>query len=127
MIKQFYLTHGTLINITTPSQSEPGSNSNEGGTPQSSRTGALPSAGLVSYPGHSLWVGSYPSSVMQLVYSIAPAEWAEKARIRLGWVLLFNGISNLHGYLEPNLVDTYMILKEWFVGKQVWAHLFAHS
>ena len=29
---------------------------------------------LVSYSGHSLWVGSYPSEQMQLVYSTAPAN-----------------------------------------------------
>ena len=38
--------------------------------------GDSPSDRLVSYPGHSLRVGSYPSAEVQLVYSTAPADWA---------------------------------------------------
>ena len=46
--------------------------------PQSFKAGALPSDGLMSYPGHLLKeVGSYPSAEMQSVYSIAPATWPE--------------------------------------------------
>ena len=43
--------------------------------PQSSKTGASPSDGLVSYPGHSL-KESYPSAETQSVYSTAPAPAA---------------------------------------------------
>ena len=38
--------------------------------------GTSPSDCLVSYPEHSLGVGSYPSAEKQLVYSTAPADWA---------------------------------------------------
>ena len=31
---------------------------------------------IVSYPGHSLGRGSYPSAEVQSVYSTAPADWA---------------------------------------------------
>ena len=64
---------------TTPGQSGPGSDGNEGvlRIPQSSSTaGTSPSDCLVSYPGHSLG-GSYPSSEVQSVYFTAPADWAE--------------------------------------------------
>ena len=59
----------------TPAQSGPGTNSNEWALhiPQSSRTGASLSDGLVLYPGHSLG-GSYLFAEMQLAYSIAPAN-----------------------------------------------------
>ena len=43
--------------------------------PQSSRTGALPSDGLMSYLGHLLGE-YYPSAEMQLVYSTALTSWA---------------------------------------------------
>ena len=72
----------TLSGATTPVQSWPGSDGNEGVLciPQSSNfTGTSPSACLVSYLGHSLLVvvgGSYPSAEKQLVYSTAPADWA---------------------------------------------------
>ena len=59
--------------------SGPGSNGNEGvlRIPQSSSTaGTSPSDCLVSYPGHSLGGGSYPSAEVQSVYSTAPADWA---------------------------------------------------
>ena len=67
-----------LLGATTPGQSGPGSNGNEGVLciPQSSSTaGTSPSDCLVSYPGHSLG-GSYPSAEKQSVYSTAPADWA---------------------------------------------------
>ena len=61
---------GILTGTTTQGQSEPGSNGNEEilHIPQSSRSRASPSDGLVSYTGHS--------SEMQLAYSTAPANWA---------------------------------------------------
>ena len=40
-------------------------------------TGTSPSDCLVSYPGHSLGVGAYPSAEVQSVYSTAPANWAK--------------------------------------------------
>ena len=54
---------GQLSGATTPGQSGPGSDGNEGvlHIPQSSSTaGTLPSDCLVSYPGHSLWSGLTP-------------------------------------------------------------------
>ena len=45
---------------------------------QSSRIGASPSNGLVSYTGHSFGGGgrSYPSAGIQSAYSTFPADWA---------------------------------------------------
>ena len=43
--------------------------------PQSSKIRVLPSDAFVSYPGHLL-ERSYSSTVVQLVYSTAPANWA---------------------------------------------------
>ena len=60
-------------------QSVPGSNGNEGvlRIPQSSSiTRTSPSDCLVTYPGHSLGGGSYPSAEVQSVYSTAPSDWA---------------------------------------------------
>ena len=62
-----------LSGATTPGQSGPESDGNEGVhcIPQSlSITGASPSDCLVSYPGHWLWE-PYPSAEKQLVYSTA--------------------------------------------------------
>ena len=70
----------TLSGATTPHQSGPGSNGNEGVfcIPQSSSiTRASLSDCLVSYTGHSM-VEFYPSAEMQSVYSTAPADWAIK-------------------------------------------------
>ena len=70
-----------LTNITTVSQSGPGSNGDEKVfyIPQSSKTGASPSYGLEFYPEHLLvGVGrSYPFAEMQSVYSTAPTNWAQ--------------------------------------------------
>ena len=72
----------TLSGATTPGLIEPGSDGSKGvlRIPHiSSITGTSPSDCLVSYPAHSL-VGlgfeSYASAEVQLVYSIAPADWA---------------------------------------------------
>ena len=73
----------TLSSATTPSQSGPGSEGNEGilSIPQSSSTtGTPPSDCVVSYPGHSL--GGYPSAEMQSVYSTAPAVRASKEYLK---------------------------------------------
>ena len=65
----------TLSGASTPGQSGPGSDGNEGVlciSQSSSITGTSPSDCLVSYP---LWrVGSYPSTEMLVVYSTAPAN-----------------------------------------------------
>ena len=69
----------TLSGATTPGQSGPGSDRNEEvfSIHLSFRiTGASLSDCLVSYPGHLLW-GILPSTEMQLVYSTAPAGWAD--------------------------------------------------
>ena len=54
------LIDSTLSGASTPGQSGPGSNDNEGvlHIPQNSRTGASPSDGLRSYPEYSCRVGS---------------------------------------------------------------------
>ena len=74
----------TLSGTTTPSQSGPGSNGNEGvlHVLQISKAGASPSDGLMSYLGHSL-EESYPSSEMKSVYSTAPADWAIGVPVRI--------------------------------------------
>ena len=62
----------TLSGATTTGQSERVPH-----IPQSSSiTEALPSDGSVSYPGHSLLAGSYPSGEMQSLYSTAATNWA---------------------------------------------------
>ncbi len=69
----------TLSGATTPAQSGPGSDGNEGGLHISqsfSITGISPSDCLVSYAGHLLRE-SYPSAKMQSVYFKAPADWAD--------------------------------------------------
>ena len=66
----------TLSGATTSDQSGPESDGNEGVfcIPQTSNiTGASPSDYLMSYPGHSL-CRPYPSTEMQSVYSIIPAD-----------------------------------------------------
>ena len=60
-----------------PGQSEPGSNDNEEvlHTSQISKAGALPSNGLIPYPGHLLWGWSY--SYAERSYSYA-SDWAAR-------------------------------------------------
>ena len=68
-----------LTGATTPSQSGPGSDGNEGVLrilQSSSITGTLTSDCFVSYPGHLLG-GSYLSAAMQSVYSAVLADWWE--------------------------------------------------
>ena len=72
-----WLIELALSGATTPGHSGPGSNGNERVLciPQSSSiTGTSPSDCFVAYPGHSLGE-SYPSVVMQSVYSVTPANW----------------------------------------------------
>ena len=67
------------------SQSEPGSNDNEGVlriTQSPSITGTSPSDCLVLYPGHSLGK-SYPSAEMQSVYPTAQADSVERQGLRI--------------------------------------------
>ena len=73
-----YPIEKTLSGASTPDQSRPGSDSNEGvlHVPQSPCiTGTSPSDCFVSYPGDLLGE-SYPSAKKQSVYSTAPAEGA---------------------------------------------------
>ena len=74
-----------LSSAPSPDESEPG-NENVFHIPQSTRTGALPSDCLVSYPGHSL-MDFYPSSEMKLIYSIAPVDSAGKKKDEKMWKL----------------------------------------
>ena len=62
-----------LPSTPTPAQSGNGSN---GILETSSISGASPSDCFVSNPGHLLGE-SYPSEVMESVYSAAPADWAK--------------------------------------------------
>ena len=68
----------TLSAAATRGQSGPGSNGSEGvlHIAQIFKDGALLSDALMSYLGHSLGVGSYPSAEMQSVYSTGPSDWA---------------------------------------------------
>ena len=70
---------GSLLGATTPGQSGPGSNGNEGvlHTPQtSSITGTSPSDMTPSVISRTLVGGSYLSVKKRSVYSTAPADWA---------------------------------------------------
>ena len=78
MISSIWPIDWTISGTTTPGQSGPGSDGNEGvrRIPQSSSiTGASSSDCFVSYLGHSL-DECYPSAEMQSVYSTAQANWA---------------------------------------------------
>ena len=91
---------GPLSGATTPGKSGPGSNGNEGVVriPQSSSiAGTSPSDCLVSYPGHSLGGGSYPSAEVQSVYSTAPADWAKFGVewLEKGWYAVKQPTQNL--------------------------------
>ena len=69
----------TLSDATTLGQNGPRSNGNEEVhciPKNSSIIGTSPSNCLVSYPGHLLGVGYYPSAEVQSVYFTAPASWA---------------------------------------------------
>ena len=67
---------GTLTRTTTPHYNRPGTKGDEGVLHilQTNKTGALPSNGLLSYPGPSS-ERSYSSSEMQSVSSTAPTDW----------------------------------------------------
>ena len=73
----------TLSGATTPGQSWPGSDGNEG-VLRISQSSCIPGASLsdclLSHPGHSLGCLN-PSAEKQCVYSMAPDDWAMK-RIR---------------------------------------------
>ena len=83
-----WLIDRILSGATSPGQSRPGSNGNEGilHIPQSFIIGAVPSDALISYPGHPFGVGSFPSAEIQSVYSTAPAEWANKFKDKGSYV-----------------------------------------
>ena len=84
----------TLSKATTPGQSGPGSNGNERVLHilQSSKTGVSPLDCFLSYPGHSLGFGSYPSAEMQSVFYTHLVDWA---------VFLLN---NNHYFVLPYIV-----------------------
>ena len=80
---------------TTPGQSGPGSNGNEGVfriLESSSITGTSPSDCLVSYPGHSLG-GVLPlyGGAVGLFYSIPGANWAIEILFYMIDSMLFSG------------------------------------
>ena len=77
-VKQFYFIDRAPTGVTTPGQSGPGSNGNEGvlHIPQIFKAEASPSDCFMSYP-RQLLGGFYPSTEMQSVYSTAPVDWAE--------------------------------------------------
>ena len=88
----------TLSGDTTPGQSRPGSDGNEGllRIPQSSSiTEASQSDCLVSYPGHSIGE-SYPFCEMQSVYSTVLVDWAMYAKVFIiyGLEILFSFSGN---------------------------------
>ena len=66
----------TLLGATTLGQSEPGSNGVQR-IPQSSNITGTSSDCLVSYSGHSLGGGSYPSAEKHSVYSATPFDRAK--------------------------------------------------
>ena len=79
MIKQFYLTNKWYSNRYNQScQSGPWSNGNEGllQIPQSCKTGASPSDGFISYPGHLLWVSNSSAETQSTYSTTALADWA---------------------------------------------------
>ena len=101
-----------LSGATTLGQSEPGSNGNEGGLhiPQISKARALPSECLMSYPEHSLEVGSYLSAEMQSVYATAP----------VCYILTFDPAQNAIQGDAPEGSDTF----QWQLGEEiVWAEI----
>ena len=63
-------------------------------------TNVSPSDCLVSYPGDSLWVGSYPSEVMQSVYFAASVNWAHVGGILPLWRDAVGGFYN-PSWLRP--------------------------
>ena len=74
-----WLIDRALSCTTTLSQSVPGSDRNEEVLrilQSFSITGASLSDYLGLYPGHLQGWSSYPSTEMQLVYSITPDDWA---------------------------------------------------
>ena len=90
----------TLSSATTPSQSGPGSDGNEGVlciSQSSSITGTSSSDCLESYLGHS--GRGYPSAEKQSVNSTAPDDWARSWR---WWTILDCEM--------PNLCDTLQVL-----------------
>ena len=78
-----WLIDRTQSDATTPEQSRPGNDDNEGELriPQSSSiTGTSPLDCFVSFPEYPLWE-SYRFAEKQLVYSATPADWASKREV----------------------------------------------
>ena len=109
-VKQFYLIHRqdrTLSGASTPGQSVPGSDGNEGvfRIPQSSSiSGTSPLHGLMSYTLMSCtrsveWGDHTPSAEMQSVYSATPADHAgypSSFEIKI--------VLNENYFVQPNII-----------------------
>ena len=93
----------TLSGVTTPGQSEPGSNGNEGVLyiSQSSKIRDMWSDCLVSYREYLMRGGgqSYPSEEMHSVYFIAPADWAGR---KWEWIMNFSKYIYIYIYIDHN-------------------------
>ena len=102
----------TLSGATSPGQSGPGSDGNEGvlSILQSFNiTETLSSDCFVSYPGQSLEAGSYTFAKKQLVYSIASANKARNSKLlncvqkkKKLWLHMFSE--------ESNKLETYIYI-----------------
>ena len=95
--------NSTLSGTTTPGQSGPESNDNEGVLRISQGpgvSGSSPSDCLMSYTGHSLARSSYSFAEMQWVYSTAPAYW-----VRTFWVSF---IHDLFTSIRTKGIQTYL-------------------
>ena len=116
----------TQSGATSPSKSGPASNGNEGilCIPQNSNIIRVsPSDCLVSYTGHLL-EESYPSALMQSVYSTAPSDWASvcvcvcvlvvpiKAYIYIYIYILFHSLfMHIHAYTHTHThTDIYIYI-----------------
>ena len=109
-----------LLGATTPGQSRPGSDGNNGVlciSQSSSITGTSPSDCLVSYTGHSLW-GSYPSAKKQSVYFTAQADRP-----------ICNHQTNIYIYCHPQLFSVARYvgrLKLWSKPAHIYIHIYIY-
>ena len=98
-----------LSGATTPDQSEPGSNGNEGVlciTQSPSITGTSPSDCLVSYLGHSL--GDL-TPLQRCSRCILQPQPTGQGLLGFSWVY---DISTFIGYLMPNPLYTYIYIQD---------------
>ena len=66
----------------------------------------------MSYPGHSLERGSYPSTEMQSVYSTTPANWATR-----WWSLI--PLHRFIIYMSMSIIRLFSVISRTFVGERV--------